>query len=74
MKGLTTIQEFSERIVLKQLFNTLAPDIWLWVKERKPKTVKEAAELADQLTQARKQIMTGKGRKTRSMTGEREEK
>ena len=60
VKGLTTIQEFSERIVLDQLFNTLAPDVRLWVKERKPKTVKEASELADQLTQARKQIVTRK--------------
>lgn len=55
MKEHTTVEQVLEAVVLEQLFNTLAPDVRLWVKERQPKTAKEAAELADQITQARKQ-------------------
>lgn len=43
-----------DQIVLKQLVETLPMDVWIFVKERKPKTTAEAAKLADNYCQARK--------------------
>ena len=53
-KDCTTVAEIRALVVLEQFLNSLPPETRLWVKEREPKTVKEAAELADRLTQARR--------------------
>ena len=54
-KECTTMDELRERIVMEQFFNATSADVRLWVKERNPKTAKEAGELADQFMQARRQ-------------------
>ena len=47
-------------MVMEQLLNTLAPDVRLWVRERKPKSSDEASQLADDYMQARRQIRDDK--------------
>ncbi len=54
-KECTTVDKLREVVVMEQFLNALRPDLRLWVKERSPKTVAEAGELADQHAQARKQ-------------------
>ena len=41
-------------MVTEQLLNTLPSEVRIWVGERKPKTSKEAAALADDHLQARR--------------------
>ena len=53
LKGLTTVEQVKEAIVLEQLLYTLGPSVR--VKERKPKTALEAGQLADDYSEARKQ-------------------
>ena len=55
LKGLTTVEQVKEAIVLEQLLYTLGPSVRVWVKERKPKTTLEAGQLADDYSEARKQ-------------------
>ena len=55
LKGLTTVEQVKEAIVLEQLLYTLGPSVRVWVKERKPKTALEAGQLADDYSEARKQ-------------------
>ena len=54
-KGLNTVEQVKEAIVLEQLLYTLGPSVRVWVKERKPKTALEAGQLADDYSEARKQ-------------------
>ena len=42
-------------MILEQLVNTLQTEVRVWVTERKPKTLPEAAKLADDYLSARKQ-------------------
>eukprot|EP00731_Ephydatia_muelleri_P025636 Em0017g719a len=55
LKGLTTVEQVKEAIVLEQLLYTLGPSVRVWVKERKPKTALEAGQLPDDYSEARKQ-------------------
>ena len=55
MQGCTSIAEVTDVVVLEQVTNTLPGDVRVFVKERKPKTSLEAAELADDYLRARKQ-------------------
>ena len=55
LKGLTTVEQVKEAIVLEQQLYTLGPSVRVWVKERKPKTALEAGQLADDYSEARKQ-------------------
>jgi len=41
-----TFSDLSELIVLEQLLNTLSPDVVIFIKERQPDSVEEAASLA----------------------------
>ena len=59
MKECKTIDELKDLVVLEQLVNSLPEEVRVWVKERKPKTSMEAAELADDYAQARKQSLRG---------------
>ena len=56
MKGCTTAEEVVDLMVTEQLVNTLAPDVRVWVRERKPKNSEEASQLADDYLQARKKL------------------
>ena len=42
-----------EMIAVEQLPNSMPVGLWIWAKERKPKTVAEAGRLADNYTEAR---------------------
>ena len=55
LKGLNTVEQVKEAIVLEQQLYTLGPSVRVWVKERKPKTALEAGQLADDYSEARKQ-------------------
>ena len=53
MQGCNSVEDMKDRIVMEQLINTMPSQVRVWVKERKPKTSKEAGELADDYVQAR---------------------
>ena len=55
LKGLNTVEQVNEAIVLEQLLYTLGPSVRVWVKELKPKATLEAGQLADDYSEARKQ-------------------
>lgn len=55
MKECTNLAELRETIVMEQFLNAVPTEVQVWVKERKPKTAKEAGELADQYDQAQRQ-------------------
>ena len=50
----SSVQELRDLIVKEQLLNSLPSDIRVWVSERKPKTSREAGQLADDYLQARR--------------------
>ena len=54
MRECTTVEQVGDLIVMEQFLNSLPGDIKIWVRERGPKTPREAGELADQYSQARK--------------------
>ena len=55
MKGCTTVEEVRDLVVREQILNTLPEHIRIWVKEHKPATSMEAAQLADDYVQAQRQ-------------------
>ena len=71
MKGCSTAEEVVDVIVREQLMNTLAPDVRVWMRERKPKSSEEASELADDYMQARKNLQGGVSRLDRGSRPER---
>lgn len=42
-----TVEEFTEVFIMEQLVDTRPPGVQIWVREHRPKTGVEAAELAD---------------------------
>ena len=40
-----TVEEVTEAIIMEQLVDTMPPGVQIWVREHRPKTVVEAAEL-----------------------------
>lgn len=52
--GGKTKEEVCEAIVLEQLLDDMTPELRVWVKERKPNTLREASEMADNYVAARK--------------------
>jgi hypothetical protein len=55
MKECTTAEEMIDLMVTEQFLNTLAPDVRLWVWERKPKSSEEASQHAGDHLKAKKQ-------------------
>ena len=55
MQGCKSVADVTDLVVLEQLVSTLPVDVRVFVKERKPKTSLEAAEIADDYLRARKQ-------------------
>ena len=53
-KDCSSVEEIRDLMVLEQFTRSLTPEIRMWVRERKPKKVADAAQLADQFAQARK--------------------
>ena len=66
-----TVAELREVAVMEQFLNSLPASLRLWVRERTPKTVAEAAQLADQFVQAHKQAQDGQ-KSNRGSTDERD--
>ena len=60
VKGCDSVEQVVDLMVTEQLLNTLAPDVRVWVRERKPKSSEEASQLADDYVQARRQIREDK--------------
>ena len=50
------MEQIKDTVVLEQFLNCLSPTIHTWIKERKPKSVLEAGHLADDYTEARRQV------------------
>ena len=50
----STVEEVTELMVMEQLIGNMPPELQVWVRERKPKTVKETGEIADDYVLARK--------------------
>ena len=53
LKDCTTADEVKDAVVKEQLLATLPEDVRVWVTERKPKTIAEAGQLAEDYLQAR---------------------
>ena len=53
LKDCSTFEEVKDAVVKEQLLTTLPEDVRMWVKERKPKTTTDAAQLAEDYLQAR---------------------
>ena len=70
-KDCHTVSDIRQMIVMEQFLNSLAPEFRLRVKERDPKTVQDAAKIADHLLQAKKQERSWYQKKE-SSEGERE--
>ena len=52
MQGCDNMEAVKDKLVMEQLIETLPSYVRIWVKERKPKTSKEAGEYADDYFQA----------------------
>ena len=55
----TTKQEVLEVVATEQLLNTMSEEVWVWVREWKPKKAAEASQLAEDYVQARSYITIG---------------
>jgi hypothetical protein len=53
MQGCEDVKTVKNTIVMEQLIDMLPSHVRVWVKERKPKSSKEAGEFADDYFQAR---------------------
>lgn len=49
-----TKEEVSEAMILEQLLDIMPPELKVWMRERKPRSLKEASEMADNYVAARK--------------------
>ena len=56
VKECDTVEKVVDMLVKEQFLDTLAPDVRIWVRERKPKDSEEASQLADDYAQARRQV------------------
>lgn len=70
MKGCSTVEQVVDMVVIEQILNMMAPDVRIWVHERKPKSSEAASQLADDYAQARKMPQSS----TRLAWGTRPEK
>ena len=62
LKGVTTVKQIKDAVILEQFLNGLSPTIRVWIKERKPKSSLEAGQLANDYMKARKQLKENSGR------------
>ena len=56
MKKCASVQDVVEMVATEQLINSMADEVRVWVRERKPETCAEAGELADDYERARKNM------------------
>ena len=56
LKDISTVEQIKDAVVLEQFLNCLSSPIRVWIKIRKPKSCLEAGQLADNYTEARKQV------------------
>ncbi|XP_044146655.1 uncharacterized protein LOC122935008 [Bufo gargarizans] len=54
----TTMEEMFQLIVMEQFFNGLTTELQNWVRDRKPRTLPEAAKLADEFQDTRRDQRT----------------
>ena len=59
MQKCADVDAVREVITMEQLLNLMPVGIWIWVRERKPKTVAEASLLANDYTDAGQPKGTG---------------
>ena len=59
-----TVEEVGDVLVMEQFLESLSRGVKIWVRERRPKSVLEAGELADQYDQARKAGLQGNSVRT----------
>ena len=50
------MEQIKDAVVLEQFLNCLSSPIRVWINERKPKSCLDAGQLADDYTEARKQV------------------
>ena len=62
-KSCETMEEVIDRVILEQFLGMMQEDVRVFVKERQPKTSKEAGKIADDYFQARKENLHGHGDK-----------
>ena len=60
VKECDTVEKVVDMLVKEQFLDTLAPDVRIWVRERKPKDSEEASQLADDYAQTRRQVQEEK--------------
>ena len=72
LKSCKSPEEVRDKIVLEQFLNMQSDELKVFIRERKPKTSKEAGRLADDFFQARKE--SGSERDRRSQETRRQEK
>ena len=60
-KSCTSVEDIRDLMVQEQLLDSLPVEVKIWVREHKPKTSTEAAELADNYLRARRQEKNTRG-------------
>ena len=60
LKAKTSLEEVVDQIILEQFLKTLPDEVRVFVRERSPGTSTEAAKLADDYLQARKEDLASK--------------
>eukprot|EP00731_Ephydatia_muelleri_P001512 Em0001g1512a len=68
LKDVSTVEQIKDAVVPEQ-FNCLSSPIRVWIKERKPKSYFEAGKLADDYTEARKQVKEEKSNRDHNQKG-----
>ena len=53
MRNCSSVEDVAEVICLEQFYETLPADMRTWVRDKKPRTCKQAGELADEFMQTR---------------------
>ena len=53
MRNCSSVEDVAEVICLEQFYETLPADMRTWVRDKKPRTCKQAGELADEFVQTR---------------------
>ena len=59
LESCTSVDEVKDKVVLEQFLSTLTEEVRVFIRERHPKTSKEAGKLADDFFQARKDDLRG---------------
>ena len=62
-KGCGSVQDVVQLVATEQLINSMADEVRVWVRERKPGTCMEAGELADDYERAKKNMKVESARK-----------